>query len=150
MSSAISCLDTRYFNDVKELVNVCDDFAYYRNRIYVELNYFELFTSSVITYNPFTDFTYNDYLKILESEAILRHDVKAIEYFIKDIPEVKDTEKSYLIHIGLTSQDVNSLGFMICFRDSLFIILNNLNKLITIFTEQLITPYLDTNSFISL
>ena len=108
MSSAISCLDTRYFNDVKELVNVCDDFAYYRNRIYVELKYFELFTSSVITYNPFTDFTYNDYLKILESEAILRHDVKAIEYFIKDIPEVKDTEKSYLIHIGLTSQDVNS------------------------------------------
>jgi adenylosuccinate lyase len=145
MSSAISCLDTRYFNDVKELINVCDDFAYYRNRIYVELNYFELFTSSVITYNPYTDFTYNDYLKIVESEAILRHDVKAIEYFIKDIPEVKDTEKSHLIHIGLTSQDVNSIGFMICFQDSSFIILDNLNNLITIFTEQLITPYTNTD-----
>jgi len=150
MSPAISCLDTRYFNDVKELVNVCDDFSYYRNRIYVELKYFELFTSSIITYNPFTDFTYNDYLKILESEAILKHDVKAIEYFIKDIPEVKDTEKAHLIHIGLTSQDVNSLGFMICFRDSSFIILDNLNKLIHSFTEQLITPYTNTNDILML
>ena len=94
MSSAISCLDTRYFNDVKDLINVCDDFAYYRNRIYVELKYFELFTSSTITYNPLIDFTYNDYLDILKSEAILRHDVKAIEYFIKALPEVKETGKS--------------------------------------------------------
>ena len=144
-SAALSCLDSRYLNDVKELINVCDEFSYYRNRIYVELNYFELFTSSVITYNPYTDFTHNDYLKLLETEAILRHDVKAIEYFIKDIPEVKDTEKSHLIHVGLTSQDVNSLGFMICFRDSSFIILDNLNNLITIVTEQLITPYLDND-----
>jgi adenylosuccinate lyase len=150
MSSTISCLDSRYFNDVKELINICDDFSYYRNRIYVELKYFELFTSSVITYNPYTDFKYNDYIKLLESEAILRHDVKAIEYFIKDIPEVKDTKKSHLIHIGLTSQDVNSLGFMICFRDSSFIILDNLNKLINSFTEQLITPYTNTNDILML
>jgi len=146
MSSAISCLDTRYFNDVKELINVCDDFAYYRNRIYVELKYFELFTSSKITYNPLIDFTYNDYLDILKNEAILRHDVKAIEYFIKALPEVKETGKSHLIHIGLTSQDVNSLGFMLCFRDTCFIILENLKKLINTFTEQLITPYLEKNS----
>ena len=143
MSSAISCLDTRYFKDVKDLINVCDEYAYYRNRIYVELKYFELFTSSTITYNPITDFTYNNYLEILKTEEILRHDVKAIEYFIKDLPEVKDTLKSHLVHIGLTSQDVNSLGFMICFRDSLFIILDTLNNLINIFTEQLITPYID-------
>jgi len=146
MSSGISCLDNRYFNDVKELINVIDDFAYYRNRIYVELKYFELFTSSIITYNPFNDFTYNDYHKILEKENILKHDVKAIEYFIKDIPEVKESKKSHLIHIGLTSQDANSLGFMMCFRDSIFIILDKLKNLINIFTEQLITPYLDTTN----
>jgi adenylosuccinate lyase len=144
MSSAISCLDTRYFNDIKELINVFDDFAYYRNRIYVEIKYFELFTSANITYNPFTDFSYNDYLEILKNEELLRHDVKAIEYFIKDIPEIKNTENAHLIHIGLTSQDVNSIGFMLCFRDSSFIILDTLKNLINKFTEQLITPYLDT------
>ena len=143
MSSPISCLDSRYFNDVKELVNVCDEFAYYRNRIYVELKYFELFTSSVITYNPYTDFTQTDYIKILQSEDILKHDVKAIEYFIKDIPEVRDTNMSHLIHIGLTSQDVNSIGFMICFRDASLIIIETLSQLINIFTDQLITPYID-------
>lgn len=150
MAATISCLDSRYYNDIKELVNVCDDYAYYRNRIYVELKYFELFTSSIIKYNPYKDFTYNDYLKILESETILRHDVKAIEYFIKDIPEVKDTEKSHLVHIGLTSQDINSIGFMLCFRDSLFIILDNLNKVINIFTDQLLTPYTNTNDILML
>jgi len=143
MSSAISCLDTRYSNDVKDLINVCDEFAYYRNRIYVELKYFELFTSSTINYNPLIDFTYNDYLDILKNEEILRHDVKAIEYFIKEIPEIKNTGKSHLIHIGLTSQDVNSIGFMICFQDSSFIILDTLKNLINIFTTQLITPYID-------
>ena len=146
MSSAISCLDTRYSNDVKDLINVCDEFAYYRNRIYIELNYFELFTSSTINYNPLIDFTYNDYLDILKNEEILRHDVKAIEYFIKEIPEVKNTGKSHLIHIGLTSQDVNSIGFMICFRDSSFIILDTLKNLINIFTTQLITPYVDKSN----
>ena len=142
MSLSISCLDSRYFNDVKQLVNVCDDFAYYRNRIYVELKYFELFTSTIIKYNPMTDFTFDDYLKIQDKEAILRHDVKAIEYFIKELPEIKETKKAHLIHIGLTSQDINSLGMMMCFRDSGFIILDLLKKLITTFNTQLIEPYL--------
>ena len=139
---SVSCLDSRYFNDVKQLINVCDDFAYYRNRIYVELKYFELFTSSIIKYNPLTDFTIDDYLKIQEKEIILRHDVKAIEYFIKDLPEIKETKKRHLIHIGLTSQDVNSLGMMMCFRDSGFIILDLLKSLINKFNTQLIEPYL--------
>ena len=140
---SISCLDSRYFNDVKQLINVCDDFAYYRNRVYVELKYFELFTSSILKYDPLTDFTVDDYLKIQEKEIILRHDVKAIEYFIKELPEIKETNKSHLIHIGLTSQDVNSLGMMMCFRDSGFIILDLLKTLITNFNTQLIEPYLN-------
>ena len=143
---SVSCLDSRYFNDVKQLINVCDDFAYYRNRIYVELKYFELFTSSIIKYNPLTDFTVDDYLKIQEKEIILRHDVKAIEYFIKELPEIKETKKGHLIHIGLTSQDVNSLGMMMCFRDSGFIILDLLQNLIMNFNNQLIKPYLNLSN----
>lgn len=141
MISVLSCLDSRYFNDVKQLVNVCDDFAYYRNRIIVELKYFELFTSETIKYNPMLDFTFEDYLKIQEKETVLRHDVKAIEYFIKEIPEIIETKKGHLVHIGLTSQDVNSLGMMICIRDSLFIILNTLKEFINVFNKQLIEPY---------
>jgi adenylosuccinate lyase len=140
MQPAISCLDTRYYNDVKSLSNICDEFAYYRNRILVELKYFTKLTGIPITYNPIYDFTQNDFNKIMEKENILRHDVKAIEYFIKELPEIHSTGKSHLIHIGLTSQDVCSLGFILCFRDTINIILADIQNLNTTLNNQLITP----------
>ena len=140
MQSALSCLDTRYYNDVKALLSICDEFAYYRNRILVELKYFTRLTGIPITYNPLKDFTQEDFNKIMEKEAILRHDVKAIEYFIKELPEIQATGKAHLIHIGLTSQDICSLGFILCFRDTINIILEDIKKLSTTFRKQLITP----------
>jgi len=89
MQSAISCLDTRYLEDVKTLLHICDEFAYYRNRILVELKYFTKLTNISIKYNPMIDFTQEDFNKIMEKECVLRHDVKAIEYFIKDLPEIQ-------------------------------------------------------------
>lgn len=139
MQSAISCLDTRYFNDVKSLVSICDEFAYYRNRILVELKYFTKLTGIKISYNPLTDFTQNDFQKIMEKERILRHDVKAIEYFIKEIPEIQSTGKAHLIHLGLTSQDICSMGFMLCFSDTIKLIINQINNFNQIFGNQLIT-----------
>lgn len=138
--SAISCLDTRYLEDVKPLLNVCDEFAYYRNRILVELKYFTKLTSIPIKYNPMIDFTQEDFNKIMEKERVLRHDVKAIEYFIKELPEIQQSGKSHLIHVGLTSQDVCSIGFMICFRDSVNIILSQLMHFLQVFQQQLIEP----------
>ena len=127
MCAAISCLDTRYSDDVSPLIGICDEFSYYRNRIVVEIKYFIKFTGiTTIVYNPLTDFTQDDYKKILELEKILKHDVKAIEYFIKDIPEIKNTNRSHLIHIGFTSQDICSIGFMLCFTDSMVIIAKKL------------------------
>lgn len=138
--TAISCLDTRYLEDVKPLFHICDEFAYYRNRILVELKYFTKLTSIPITYNPMIDFTQEDFNKIMEKERVLRHDVKAIEYFIKELPEVQHSGKSHLIHVGLTSQDVCSIGFMICFRDTMTIITRQLLEFNNIFHNQLIIP----------
>jgi len=137
---AISCLDTRYLEDVKPLFHICDEFAYYRNRILVELKYFTKLTSIPITYNPMINFTQEDFNKIMEKERILRHDVKAIEYFIKELPEIQQSGKSHLIHVGLTSQDVCSLGFMICFRDTINIILSQVMHFMQLFQQQLIDP----------
>lgn len=139
-STAISCLDTRYLKDIKPLLNICDEFAYYRNRILVELKYFTKLTAIPIKYNPMVDFTQEDFNKIMAKECVLRHDVKAIEYFIKELPEIQQSGKSHLIHLGLTSQDVCSLGFMICFRDTMTIITKQLLEFNTIFHNQLIIP----------
>lgn len=132
MFQGISCLDTRYYNDVKPLVDFCDEYAYYRNRIMVELKYFSRLTNIPIRYNPISDFTYIDYETILANESILKHDVKAIEYFIKELPEIKATNKAHLIHIGLTSQDVCSLGFVLCFSDGLHIIQSHIEVLTSV------------------
>ena len=141
MCAAISCLDTRYSDDVSPLIGICDEFSYYRNRILVEIKYFIKFTGiTTIVYNPLTDFTQDDYKKILELEKILKHDVKAIEYFIKDIPEIKNTNRSHLIHIGLTSQDICSIGFMLCFTDSMVIIAQKIIEFNIMFNKQLIQP----------
>lgn len=139
--SAISCLDTRYIEDVRPLIGVCDEFAYYRERIFIELEYFKKLTKLDIRYDTNRDFTHDDFKNILERERILRHDVKAIEYFIKDIPEIKSSGKSHLIHVGLTSQDVCSPAFIICFDNAINIILEKLSHFQNIFTERLInTP----------
>jgi len=138
--SAISCLDTRYLKDIKPLLHICDEFAYYRNRIIVEIKYFTKLTNISIKYNPMIDFRQEDFNKIMEKEQILRHDVKAIEYFIKELPEIQQSGKSHLIHLGLTSQDVCSIGFMICFRDTMTIITRQLLEFNTVFHNQLIIP----------
>jgi len=138
--SAISCLDTRYLEDVKPLLKICDEFAYYRNRIIVELKYFTKLTGISLKYNPYCDFTQEDFDRIMEKEVILRHDVKAIEYFIKELLEIQQTGKSHLIHIGLTSQDVCSMGFVLCFHDSMQIIKSKLTQFIELFNNQLISP----------
>jgi len=136
--SAISCLDTRYLEDVKPLIGVFDEFAYYRNRIHVEIEYFQYFTCIQIGYDAIRDFKQSDFQKILEHEAIIRHDVKAIEYFIKSLPEIEATGKSHLIHIGLTSQDISSPALVMCFDASINIILGKLSILSNTITNQLI------------
>lgn len=55
------------------------------------------------------DFNNDDFNKIMKKVKILHHNIKAIEYFIKELPEIK-----HLIHIGLTSQYICSYGFIMC------------------------------------
>jgi adenylosuccinate lyase len=145
---SISCLDTRYYNDVKSLVNIIDEFAYYRNRILVELKYFSKLTSIQLQYNPLIDFKQEDFLKIMDIEKVTRHDVKAIEYFIKEILEIVKTEKKHLIHVGLTSQDACSIGFMLCFIQGVYVLLEQFNVMQKMFQYRLID--LDTSNIIML
>lgn len=123
----ITAIDTRYSKDVQKLVNIFDDFTYYKHRFNVELEYFRVISQINI---PSIEFTQDSYNEILRIESTTRHDVKAIEYYIKSLPIIIETGKLHLIHLGLTSQDVNSIGFTIMFRDSVNLLLNELNLLI--------------------
>lgn len=127
---AISPLDGRYAQAVSPLRDYFTEFAFLRDRVRVELDLLPAFSKiSLIRslsdsettklHAIYLDFSSADAASIQEYERKTRHDVKAIEYFIKS--RLVDTSMRDLIpwiHFGLTSEDVNSLGQAIALHES--------------------------------
>jgi adenylosuccinate lyase len=109
--NSITPLCGRYSSYIIDLSKIFNDSQYYLERVHVEMVYLSiLLKKKQINYELNINLDENCYNKILEIEKITNHDVKAIEYYIKSI-----TDKSIhnYIHCGLTSQDVNSVGFIL-------------------------------------
>jgi len=119
--SAISPIDGRYANKVSELSPYFSEYALMKYRVLVEVEYFKALCqfdlpqlkvdneklASLSTI--YTSFTEEDALAIKEIEKTINHDVKAVEYFVKDkLNEAGFTEVSEFVHFGLTSQDINN------------------------------------------
>jgi adenylosuccinate lyase len=115
---ALSPLDGRYQKDVSALRDYFSEFAFLRTRARLELDFLSalsktgLISSSDFSLNSFTD---EDALKIQEYEKTTRHDVKAIEYFLRDQLPV---DVHPWIHFGLTSEDINNISQAILLRDA--------------------------------
>ena len=116
---AISPLDDRYADRLKDLPDYFSEFALMRMRCDVELAYLEAL-NGVGRLESFTEqelqsirtarlsFTKEDYHRIKEIEESIRHDVKACELFLKEKLTLRNPG---LIHFGLTSEDVNNLAY---------------------------------------
>tara|TARA_E500000178_G_scaffold311100_1_gene326726 strand:+ start:792 stop:2135 length:1344 start_codon:yes stop_codon:yes gene_type:complete len=119
---AISPVDGRYFEKTEKLKNYFSEKALIFFRLKVEVEYFIALCEAPIpqlkNFNPtkfkdlrkiYQDFSIDDAVEIKNIEKYTNHDVKAVEYFIKQkfdklgIPEYKE-----FIHFGLTSQDINN------------------------------------------
>ena len=120
---ALSPLDGRYEKETAPLRDFFSEFAYLRSRARLELDFLSALSKTGICPPPNISldiFTDDDALKIQEFERTTRHDVKAIEYFLRD----KLTPNLYQwIHFGLTSEDINNLAQAIALRDSRDIVL---------------------------
>ena len=120
---ALSPLDGRYANDVSPLREFFSEFALLRARVQVELDFLFALSKTGIFPNDalsgwkldLTNFTDEDAHKIQEYEKTTRHDVKAIEYYLREKlpPELRP-----YIHFGLTSEDVNNISQAILLRDA--------------------------------
>ncbi|MEL6922407.1 MAG: adenylosuccinate lyase [Bacteroidota bacterium] len=122
MLNAISPVDGRYQGKTKELVEFFSEYALIRYRVFVEIQYFialcqiplpqlEHFDlEQVDSLNDiFEHFNLTDALSIKEIEKTTNHDVKAVEYFLKQkFDKLNIGEFKEFIHFGLTSQDVNN------------------------------------------
>jgi len=128
--SAISPIDGRYHNATKELSTYFSEAALIKYRVFVEIEYFialaveipqlKEFRKQDDLRNIYIGFTENDAQHIKEMEKITNHDVKAVEYFIKekfDLLGLQDLKE--FIHFGLTSQDINNTAIPYSWKEAL-------------------------------
>jgi adenylosuccinate lyase len=120
--NSISPADGRYYDRTRETSTYFSEFALIKYRVYVEIQYFvalvklpldqlKAFPTEKITdiIQIFEQFSTADALRIKEIERTTNHDVKAVEYFLKEKFELIGVESfSEFIHFGLTSQDINN------------------------------------------
>lgn len=132
--TTISPIDGRYRNKVENLANYFSEFALIKYRVMVEIEYFiELTQLNIQALADFPknkkedlraiyqNFSEKDASHIKEIEKITNHDVKAVEYFLKEkLEELGLTKFEEFIHFGLTSQDINNTAVPISLRDAIY------------------------------
>jgi len=131
--SAISPVDGRYRKKVEELAPFFSEFGLIRYRVFIEIEYFielcQLHLEELSGVDPevfeklrtfYTEFAEADAEKIKEFEKTTNHDVKAVEYFIKEKFEKTGlTKYKEFIHFALTSQDVNNTATPLSLKDAM-------------------------------
>ncbi len=130
--TAISPVDGRYRNKVDGLALYFSEYALIRYRVLVEIEYFiALCEQPLPQLSDFDKALYEDLRKVYKNfeledaervkdiEAITNHDVKAVEYFIKEKFDILKLDKyKEFIHFGLTSQDINNTAVPYSLRDA--------------------------------
>jgi adenylosuccinate lyase len=128
--TAISPIDGRYRNQLQHLDEYFSEFALIKYRVKVEVQYF-LFLSEKKFFkinsslkkqllNIEKDFSVEEAEIIKATEKITNHDVKAVEYFLKEkLKEAKSEDLQEWIHFGLTSQDVNNTAIPMMWKDAI-------------------------------
>ncbi len=131
--NAISPIDGRYRNKVADLANYFSEEALIKYRVKVEIEYFialcEIPLPQLVDFNKdlysnlreiYTSFSSDDAQKIKDIEAITNHDVKAVEYFIKEKFDALNLQAyKEFIHFGLTSQDINNTAIPLSIKDAM-------------------------------
>lgn len=132
--TAISPIDGRYRGKAEALASYFSEFALIKYRVQVEIEYFitlcELplpqlkgFDSNLFEAlrDIYRNFSEADATRIKEIESVTNHDVKAVEYFIKEQFDRLGNLEAYkeFIHFGLTSQDINNTSFPLSIKEAL-------------------------------
>lgn len=130
--TAISPVDGRYRSKCAALDEYFSEFALIRYRVRVEVEYFIALSNLGLKQLPsvgdkaeqlrdiYRNFSIDDARRIKEIEAVTNHDVKAVEYFLKECFDrlgLHDCKE--FIHFGLTSQDINNTSVPMSIREAL-------------------------------
>ncbi|MFN5023483.1 MAG: adenylosuccinate lyase, partial [Chitinophagaceae bacterium] len=128
--TSISPIDGRYHKQTASLGAYFSEYALIKYRVLVEVHYFLfLADKKFFKVSPslkkallgvVDHFSEADALKIKSIEATTNHDVKAVEYFLKEVLDAnKASELKEWIHFGLTSQDVNNTAIPLSWKEAM-------------------------------
>lgn len=132
--TAVSPIDGRYRNKTEQLANYFSEYALIRYRVRVEIEYFitlcELPLPQLSNFdhslfdalrNIYRNFTEVEAQRVKDIEKVTNHDVKAVEYFIKEAFDKIGGLDAYkeFIHFGLTSQDINNTSVPLSIKEAL-------------------------------
>ena len=129
--NAISPIDGRYSNQTLNLQDFLSEKALIKYRLKIEIEYFIKLTelkidglkswkksNNKLLRKIYTDFDEKNALEIKEIEKTTNHDVKAVEYFLKNkFKNLRFEKFSEFIHFGLTSQDINNSAIPLSIKD---------------------------------
>jgi len=151
MITAISPVDGRYASKVKPLTDCFSEYALMKNRIKVEIWWLiELCAEEGIAecrsllpeeknylLQIIDDFTPENAQRVKDLEAVTNHDVKAIEYYLKESLQGSSLEDiSEFIHFSCTSEDINNLSHALMLKDGLAAILPMQQEIIAKITQM--------------
>jgi adenylosuccinate lyase len=130
--TSLSSVDGRYYSSTKVLRPYFSEYAYFKYRLHIEITYLVYLLQKIPTYSSITEedipklnsiiteFSPIECLKIKKHESLINHDVKAIEYYIRDkLKEHGINKYNSFIHFGLTSQDINNTALPLMLRDTI-------------------------------
>ena len=131
--TAISPVDGRYRNKIENLAEYFSEYALIRYRVFIEIEYFIALCEWPIPQlaefdkalfaelrKIVVDFSVEDAQRVKDIEKVTNHDVKAVEYFIKEEFDKLGLEKyKEFIHFGLTSQDINNTAIPKSIQDAI-------------------------------
>ena len=130
---AVSPIDGRYASKTSELQNYFSEYALMKYRVRVEIEYYvalcELPLPQLVGVDHalfpkfreiYQNFSLEDAQRVKDIESVTNHDVKAIEYFIKEKFDALGGLEQYkeFVHFGLTSQDINNTSFPLMIKDA--------------------------------
>lgn len=149
-------LDNRYASQVEEVSRFFSQFHYTKLQIEIELRYFSYLITNFCSggekceqdagvQDILEKFDEEEYGKVIGFEKETRHDVKAVEYYIRDVIERRaETSDAYrimkkhieFVHFGLTSQDINSVTYTRLLQVYSGKIMKNLSNLMSLLRER--------------
>jgi len=130
--TAVSPIDGRYRRSTKQISQFFSEFALIRYRVYVEIEYFIFLMKKLPAGKDFpaamaeklravaTNLTIEQATKVKNFEKVTNHDIKAVEYFIKEQFDELELEKyKEWVHYALTSQDINNTSIPLLLKDAM-------------------------------